>query len=120
VLREYLGFILFLLYQLLIDIGTLVQRVPDTSQLSKWTKERPLQLIEVVVEHVAAFDELRSCCLYCQLYFAKNRFIEADIHQNVVGSTSQTVFDANYFEFFWMVFADSGYFLVDSDYFFFL
>jgi hypothetical protein len=104
----------------LVDIRTLVQRVPDTAQLSKWTKKRSLQLIKVVVEHVAAFNKFRSCCLYCQLYFAKNRVIEADIHQNVVGSTSQTVFDANYFEFLWMFFADSGYFLVDSEDFFLL
>jgi hypothetical protein len=72
------------------------------------------------MELVAAFDKLRSCCLYCQLYFTKNRIIEADIHQNVIRPTSQTVFDANYFELFWIFFADSIDFLVYPDYFFFL
>jgi hypothetical protein len=73
-----------------------------------------------VVELVAAFDKLRSCCIYCQLYLAKNRIIEADIHQNVIGPTSQTVFDANYLELLWMISADSGDILIDSEDFFFL
>jgi hypothetical protein len=104
----------------LVNFGTLVQGVPDTAQLRKWTKERSLQLIDIMVELVAAFDKLRSCRLYCQLYFAKNRAIEANIHQNVIGPTSQTVFDTNYFEFLGIFFADSGDFLVDSEDFFFL
>ena len=41
-----------------------------------------------MVEHIAAFDEIRGLAMDRQLNFAKNRVVKADINQDVISTAS--------------------------------
>ena len=65
VLRPGPRFALFLLHELPVDAGSLVQRAPNAAQLGNGSEERPLQFVDVMVEHIAALDEGRSLRVDC-------------------------------------------------------
>ena len=68
-----------------------VKRVPDTAELSQWPKDWSFQLIKIVMEEVAAFDEVGGFWFDSELNFARDSIVEADVHQNVVGAASQPI-----------------------------
>jgi hypothetical protein len=41
-----------------IEAGAAIERIPNTAQLSKGSEHGPLEFIEVMMEEVAAFDEV--------------------------------------------------------------
>jgi hypothetical protein len=51
---------LLFLYQLVVDAGPGINRIPDTAELSKRPEYGSLKLIEIVMEGVTAFDEIRG------------------------------------------------------------
>jgi hypothetical protein len=43
----------------MVDVGPAIEGVPNAAKLSKWSKDRSLEFIEIVMERVATFDEIR-------------------------------------------------------------
>lgn len=56
--------------QLLVSLGSVVQGHPDAAQLSKGSKLRALELVDVMMESVAGFNEFRGMRFDGELYFA--------------------------------------------------
>jgi hypothetical protein len=44
----------------MVDVCPAVEGIPNTAKLSEWSKEGSLELIEIVMKSIAAFDEIRS------------------------------------------------------------
>lgn len=70
--------------------------MPDVAELGNRTKCRSFELVDVVGEFIRTFNKFRLCHVdYLQLNFAKDSVIKADIQQNIVGSLSESILDAN-------------------------
>jgi hypothetical protein len=56
---------------------------------------------------VAAFDEVGSGYLHCQLYLAHDFIIEFHVYKDIVCSCSKPIFDSNYAQFLGLFSAES-------------
>lgn len=56
--------------ELLVGLGSVVQGHPDAAQFSYRTELRALELVDVMMESVAGFNEVRGMGFDGQLYFA--------------------------------------------------
>jgi hypothetical protein len=65
----------------------MIQRIPDAAKLSKWPEDRPFEFIEIVVEEIAALDEVRCFGLYGKLDFACYFIVKPNVHQDIVSAT---------------------------------
>lgn len=70
-----------------------------------------------MAEGIGTLDELRSLCLYSQLNLAKNKIVETNVEQDVIGAKIQPVFDSNYLYLFRESDAQLSDVLVYSEYF---
>lgn len=52
-----------------------------------------------MMEEIAAFDEIRDFGLDGQLYLTGDLIIESYVHENIVGSTSQSVLHSDNLQF---------------------
>jgi len=102
----WLVMLFLFLYHFLIDLGPLVKIVPDAAELSKRAKVWSLELIQVMVKIIAAFDKIRCVALYCQLYFAKYKVVELKVDKNVISTLLQSILYSNHFKFFRVLLAD--------------
>jgi hypothetical protein len=75
-----------------------VKGAPDAAHLSDWPEEGALELVEVVVELVAALGEARSSGIDGELDLAEDAAIEAHVHQDVIGAALQSILDAHDFQ----------------------
>ena len=76
-----------------------------------------MQLIDVVLKQVTAFDEIGSMIVDGKLDLTKNGIVKFYVDEDVIGSTLESIFYSHYLELVWVLSTYSVYLFVNSDYF---
>jgi hypothetical protein len=77
-------FYAFTIYNLLVDLSPVIEGDSDAAELSKWTKLRPLQFIDEMLEGVAAFVEIGCLGVNGKLNLTHDSLMKANIDQDVI------------------------------------
>lgn len=70
----------------MIYLNSSVKRIPDAAKLGQRTKVGSLQLVEIVMEQVAALDKVRGLRFDCKLDLAEDFIVELYVDEDVIGA----------------------------------
>lgn len=76
--------------QVLVDIEAAIVALPDIAELSQRAEDRPLQFVEIMVEHVGLLCELMALLGDCELNLADHLSI-LDSHHYVMRASLKSV-----------------------------
>ena len=91
----------------LINWGSTIKGIPNTTQLSKWPKRCSLKLVKKVCVLICPLCKISNFWLYWKLNLAKVLIFKANVNENIIGSLPQSIFYSNYLYFIGLSFANS-------------